>query len=140
MVDTIANDSVQTGQAVGVEVGVVYPGQPSLTYGFGYADAANKTPFAADTLFEIASNTKVFTTNLLGQAVSSKKLALTVAKMPTEYETRFFPSVPRRDASSTPQDHRVWRRTQYVGLCSESGGTADVAILRKCADFVAEVR
>ena len=46
------------------------------TYTYGYADAANRTPFGTNSIFEIGSTTKVFTTNLLGQAVFENRLRL----------------------------------------------------------------
>ncbi len=76
-VDTFARAALQQGAAVGIAVGVVdKAGAFSQTYTFGYADVAGKKAFAKDSIFEIASNTKVFTTNLLGQAVSEGTLQL----------------------------------------------------------------
>ena len=52
---------------------------------FTYGDAVvgdtqtPAVPFSADTLFPIASMTKVFTTNLLGQAVASGEVRLDTA-------------------------------------------------------------
>lgn len=77
IVDTFAQAAIQQGM-VGVAVGVVDKTGSVFahTYTFGYADAVGKKGFAGDSLFEIASNTKVFTTNLLGQAVFEGTLQL----------------------------------------------------------------
>ena len=75
VVETFAQAAVQQGVTPGVGVGVVNNGR-SYGWAFGYADPVKKTPFATDSIFEIASVTKVFTTNLLGQAVFEKRLKL----------------------------------------------------------------
>jgi CubicO group peptidase (beta-lactamase class C family) len=77
--DTYAQWAIAEGKAVGVGVGVGFADKNKVFYtkAFGLADAARQTPFRADdTLFEIASNTKIFTTNLLGQAVFGGELKL----------------------------------------------------------------
>jgi CubicO group peptidase (beta-lactamase class C family) len=74
--DTFAQAAISEGKAVGVGVGVVYKNEVFYTNAFGLADAGKGTPFVTGTLFEIASNTKVFTTNLLGQAVFNGQLKL----------------------------------------------------------------
>ena len=73
--------AVEGGQAVGVGVAVIYgPAAPRLfTFGRSFVGSGAATPsrpFQLDDLFEIASVTKVFTTNLLGQEVHRKRLAL----------------------------------------------------------------
>ena len=73
---THAGSAVTNGAAVGISVGVIYPGQSSQFYNFGTANLATGAAFSANTLFEIASNTKVFTTNLLGQEVYAGTLKL----------------------------------------------------------------
>jgi CubicO group peptidase (beta-lactamase class C family) len=75
IVETFAQAAIQQGVTPGVAVGVVDKDR-SYTWAFGYADPVGKTPFQTDTIFEIASVTKVFTTNLLGQAVFEKRLKL----------------------------------------------------------------
>jgi CubicO group peptidase (beta-lactamase class C family) len=74
--DTFAQAAIADGRAVGVGVGVAYNNEVFYTNAFGLADATKGTPFATDSLFEIASSTKVFTTNLLGQAVYIGQLRL----------------------------------------------------------------
>ncbi len=83
IVDQLAGNLVQTGLAEGVAVGVVTPGPAmnpvlqSFAYGIANAgtnNASTGAPVTTDTLFDIASISKVFTTNLLGQAVAAKQL------------------------------------------------------------------
>ena len=73
--------AIKDGQAVGVGVAVIYgPASPRLfTFGRSFvgSGATPSRPFQPDDLFEIASVTKVFTTNLIGQEVRRKRLALT---------------------------------------------------------------
>src|SRR5216684_2095375 len=76
IVETFARAAIEQGVTPGVGVGVVNKSRQLRTYAFGYADAVNKTPFSTDSIFEIGSNTKVFTTNLLGQAVFERRLKL----------------------------------------------------------------
>jgi CubicO group peptidase (beta-lactamase class C family) len=78
IVSAFANGLIQRGVAVGVGVGVIEKISPGFdhTYTFGDADAVTQTPFAAGSIFAIGSTTKVFTTNLLGQAVFENRLRL----------------------------------------------------------------
>ncbi len=78
VVDTFAQAALRQGVAVGVAVAVIdrTDAGSSHTYTFGHADAAGKVPFARNSIFEIGSNTKVFTTNLLGQKVFEEALEL----------------------------------------------------------------
>lgn len=68
--------AVRVGDAVGMAIGVIYPGQPMRTFGFGLANAGSGTPVTPSSLFQVASIAKVFTTNLLGQAVLRQEVAL----------------------------------------------------------------
>jgi CubicO group peptidase (beta-lactamase class C family) len=73
--------AIEDGQAVGIGVAVIYgPASPRLfTFGRSFVGSGStpSRPFQPDDLFEIASVTKVFTTNLLGQEVRRKRVALT---------------------------------------------------------------
>jgi CubicO group peptidase (beta-lactamase class C family) len=78
--DTYAGWALDHGRAVGIGIAVVLGDAPPLLFSYGDARLATggreAVPFTPDTLFEIASNTKVFTTNLLGQAVAEGELDL----------------------------------------------------------------
>ena len=76
IVTEFAENFLASGEAVGVGVSVIRKGDAPVTLTFGQANAATETAFQPDSLFEIASNTKVFTTNLLGQAVVGKRFTL----------------------------------------------------------------
>lgn len=78
IVDAFAQAAIRQGVAVGIGVAVLDQNGPGFrnSYVYGKADAAAGTPFARDSIFEIASNTKVFTTNLVGQAVFETSIGL----------------------------------------------------------------
>lgn len=46
--------------AIGLAVGVVRDGHPEFFHGHGFADIASDTPITEDTVFRIASVTKLF--------------------------------------------------------------------------------
>jgi CubicO group peptidase (beta-lactamase class C family) len=59
---------------VGVGVGVVVDDKLVFTRGYGYRDYGNKLPITSHTLFQIASNTKLFTAVAAGLLVEEGKL------------------------------------------------------------------
>jgi CubicO group peptidase (beta-lactamase class C family) len=79
LADQFAGTVVGNGGAIGVGVGIVI-GNHSYFYSYGDAVAATDgvpaVPFTPETIFQIGSTTKVFTTNLLGQAVRNHTLRL----------------------------------------------------------------
>lgn len=76
---TYAQDSIQTGGSVGIEIGVVYGTEPPQFISAGDAIAGSgRRAFTSDAIFQIGSVTKVFTTNLLGQEVSNGSLELSL--------------------------------------------------------------
>ena len=87
-------------QSVGVVVGVIEPsGRRIVTYGRTSANAT--TPLNGDTLFEIGSMTKVFTSLLLAEAVQRGEVVLTYPIW------RYLPAsvkVPERGRAITLQD------------------------------------
>ena len=77
---TQAQSLVDSGQAPGVAVAVLDGDNEPVFFTYGNAraggDGQPAVPFRPDMPFEIASNTKLFTTNLLGQRVASGALDL----------------------------------------------------------------
>ncbi len=68
--DTILKD----WNAPGVAVGVVAKDQLVFAKGYGYRDYGQKLPMTPDTMFQIASNTKLFTAVAVGLLVEEGKL------------------------------------------------------------------
>ena len=58
----------------GVGVGIVKDGKLVFVKGYGYRDYEKKLPITANTLFQIASNTKLFTSTAIGFMVNEGKL------------------------------------------------------------------
>jgi len=87
-------------QSVGIVVGVIEPsGRRIVTYGRASTNAS--MPLNGDTLFEIGSMTKVFTSLLLAQAVQRGEVAL------TDPISKYLPAnvkVPERGRAITLQD------------------------------------
>ncbi len=77
LVNGFAQYAIANGQTPGVEVAVVTGGGNPQYFSFGTTHAGLALPPTKDTLFEIASVTKVFTTNLQGQAYLAGTFPLT---------------------------------------------------------------
>ena len=58
----------------GVGIGIVKDGKLVYVKGYGYRDYEKKLPITANTLFQIASNTKLFTSTAIGFLVNEGKL------------------------------------------------------------------
>jgi CubicO group peptidase (beta-lactamase class C family) len=58
----------------GCGIGIVYKGKLVFAKGYGYRDIENKLPVTPNTLFHIASNTKLFTATAIGFLVEEGKL------------------------------------------------------------------
>src|SRR5262245_43391028 len=76
IMETFARPSVDKGAAVGIAVGVTYRGRPPQFFSYGTANVAEGTAVTPDTIFEMGSVTKSFTTALLGDAVLAGRLKL----------------------------------------------------------------
>lgn len=74
IVDKNAQQLIAQQKVVGMAVGIIQ-GEKMYMQGYGYADIAQKTPVDSSTLFEIASISKVFTTELTEILVQQKQLA-----------------------------------------------------------------
>ncbi|MBV8704971.1 MAG: serine hydrolase [Acetobacteraceae bacterium] len=92
IVRAAAEARVDNGEAVGVGVGVITGDGPARTFSFGLADVGKGQPFTSGSIFQIGSVTKVFTTNLLGQAVSEGTLSLD--KPLSDYAAQLGPLQP----------------------------------------------
>ena len=66
----------QEGNIPGLAVGVVKDGQPVYTKGFGHANLLNKTEVTPETVFRIASISKLFTAIAVMQLVEEGKVGL----------------------------------------------------------------
>jgi len=74
----------------GVAVGVVVKDRVVLAKGYGYRDYEKKLPVTANTLFQIASNTKLFTAVAVGMLVEEGKLEWNVPVRSFVPEVTFF--------------------------------------------------
>jgi CubicO group peptidase (beta-lactamase class C family) len=72
--DAYMQATVREWNAVGIGVGVVVGDQLAFVRGYGYRDYGKKLPVTGQTLFQIASNTKLFTAVAAGLLVEEGKL------------------------------------------------------------------
>jgi beta-lactamase class C len=108
--------------AGGMAVAVNIDGR-TLFYNFGMADAAKKQPITSDSLFNLASVGKVFSSTLLAQAVERGELKLDdpVAKYVTELQrggdikrvTLGALASHTSGLHRVPQQYEPWHRGQY---------------------------
>ena len=73
-IDTAIQRILTEFNAVGVTVAVVEKNNVLLAQGYGYKDLDNKKSVTPQTLFQIGSCTKAFTTTLLGMLMDEKLL------------------------------------------------------------------
>jgi CubicO group peptidase (beta-lactamase class C family) len=80
IVDTYAKSQVDNGAVIGVEVGITLDSKPLHFFSYGLArygtSPRDRERFTEDTLFQIGSVTKIFTTNLLGQLAAQQSSVL----------------------------------------------------------------
>jgi beta-lactamase class C len=108
--------------AGGMAVAVHIDGR-TLFYNFGMADAAKKQPITSDSLFNLASVGKVFSSTLLAQAVERGEIKLDdpVAKYVTELQrggdirrvTLGALASHTSGLHRVPQQYEPWHRGQY---------------------------
>jgi CubicO group peptidase (beta-lactamase class C family) len=72
--DEAMSQLLREWNAPGIGVSVVVDGVPVLARGYGYRDWENRLPFDSQTLFPIASNTKLFVAIAAGLLVEEGKL------------------------------------------------------------------
>ena len=66
--ETFAKSAVENGLAIGASVGITLRGRPHF-FAYGLADIPTGTPTTPDTIYQIGSVTKIFTTAMLGQNI-----------------------------------------------------------------------
>lgn len=74
--DNIVNAMINQQRTPGVAVAIFYQGKEYL-FNYGVANLQSSTPISSDTIFELASITKIFTTSALSVLVQQGKVKLT---------------------------------------------------------------
>lgn len=82
-IDEEINAIMKDYQAVGISVAIVENDKLIYSKGYGYRDYENKLPVTPNTVFSIGSNTKSFTSALIGMLESEKKIS--VQDKPSRY-------------------------------------------------------
>src|SRR5512142_318647 len=72
--DKYMEKALKDWNAPGVGVGIVVKNRLVFVKGYGYRDYAKKLPVTPNTLYQIASNTKLFTATAVGLLVEEGKL------------------------------------------------------------------
>ncbi len=111
-IDAYIKQGLADWQVPGLSIVVVKEGKVVLMKGYGVKDIVSKAPVDENTLFMIASNTKLFTGTALAQLAYNGKLSL------DDKVTRYFPSYSLYDKVSTGMvtirdllSHRIGTRT-----------------------------
>ncbi len=73
-IDSYMEKLLKDWNVPGVCVGIVVKDKLTFAKGYGYRDYEKKLPVTPNTLFQIASNTKLFTATAIGMLVEEKKL------------------------------------------------------------------
>lgn len=73
-IDDTINKILKDWNVPGCAVGIVIKDKLVFAKGYGYRDLENKLPMTANTLFQIASNSKLFTATAIGFLVEEGKL------------------------------------------------------------------
>jgi CubicO group peptidase (beta-lactamase class C family) len=74
-IDPVIEKILKDWNVPGCGIGIVYKDKLVYAKGFGYRDLGKKLPVTSQTLFQIASNTKLFTATAVGFIVEEGKLA-----------------------------------------------------------------
>ncbi|WP_216691011.1 serine hydrolase [Hymenobacter siberiensis] len=125
-VDAVVARTLKAFDVPGMAVAVVKDGQVVLAKGYGVRSLATKAPVDANTLFGIGSNTKAFTTAVLGLLVDEGKLRW------DDKVTKYLPEFQMYDPYVTAEF------TVRDLLCHRSGlgqGIGDLMLFPDSADF-----
>ena len=74
-IDAMINQALEEFQVPGIALGLVIGDKTVLCRGYGFRDLEKELPVNENTVFPIASNTKAFTSFLIGQLVEEGKIA-----------------------------------------------------------------
>lgn len=103
-------------QVPGCAVGIIKNGKLIYAKGFGYRDLENKLPVTANTLFPIASNSKLFTSTAIGMIVNEGVL---------EYDKPIKSIVPEIEFNTPTLNSEITLRDM---LCHRTGLSGSDAI------------
>ena len=93
--DSYIQQGIKEWQVPGLSIVIVKDGKVVVMKGYGVKDTASKQPVDENTLFMIASNTKLFTATALAQLEYDKKLSL------DDKITKYYPDFQLYDPTST---------------------------------------
>ncbi|MBG9377741.1 serine hydrolase [Panacibacter sp. DH6] len=93
--DAFITKGMQDWQIPGLAIAIVKDGKTVIMKGFGVSNLETKTPVDENTLFMIASNSKLFTATALAQLEYNKKLSL------DDKIIQYFPDFKLYDSTTT---------------------------------------
>ncbi len=93
--DSYIQKGIADWQIPGLAIAIVKDGKTEVMKGFGFRNIDTKEPVDENTLFMIASNSKLFTGTALAQLEYNKKLSL------NDKITKYFPDFKLYDSSIT---------------------------------------
>ena len=94
-IDSYINNGIKKWDIPGLAIVIVKDGKVVLMKGYGVGDVKTNTPVNENTLFMIASNSKLFTATSLSQLAYNKKLSL------DDKITKYFPSYRLYDSNTS---------------------------------------
>ena len=100
-------------QVPGCAVGIIKNGKLIYAKGFGYRDLENKLPVTPNTLFPIASNSKLFTSTAIGMIVNEGQL---------EYDKPIKSTIPEIEFSTPTLNNEITLRDMLCHRTGLSGG------------------
>ena len=141
--DSYIRQGMKDWNVPGLAIVIVKDGQVAFMKGYGVADTATRQPVNENTLFMIASNTKLFTATAISQLEYDKKLSL------DDKFTKYFPGFtlyePTTTSLLTIRDLLSHRMSPCTSVCGRSGSVSrslrrSPRSLRACRNYTAEPR
>lgn len=112
-IDEIAESAISEGPIAGLSIAVLRGQDVIVSKGYGYADLEAKVPATADTIYDIASVTKLFTAVAIMKLVQAGKLDL------DDDLASLLPELPNADQA---------RRITVRQLLNHTSGLADYVV------------